>query len=373
MWADRPSLFQLFGTLLPTVLFCMYILAAAPFNPPGFQGIQPMFVLFAFAGCLILATRETAAIPEFAAMVSRTIERAFWICMGLYALTLAGVHIRGDDLVGYRAAALYFLIPLAHFLGRWRAGEKWPMLVCLGILGLMFMSMSRMALVAGTLMVPLAVLVRGDRKALLQTVVVGAVFGGALAAGIMFYQPMYDRFFKEDASLQVGGVAINATGRTVVWERIWNSYLNHPIFGQGAGSTGPFINIEGMDHPHNDYLRILHDYGLVGLALLLAGFTAIGFRMLQGALRTKQAGRIAQPIHVAAICALFGVCCAMISDNPVSYIYVMAPLGVLLGASLGLSQANEAAALQQHHEARFGFRPAAALEHRRHPIGNPSR
>ena len=255
-------------------------------------------------------------------------------------------------------------------------GDRWALLVCLGILGLMFLSMSRMALVAGTLMVPAAVMVRGDRKALLQTILVGTVFGGALAARIAFYPPMYDRFFKEDASMQMGGVAINATGRTWVWERIWISFQTHPIFGQGAGSTGPHIGVDGMGHPHNDYLRILHDHGIIGLALFLLAMGVISARIVQNVWRGKQQGRITQPIHVAAICALVGVCCTMISDNPVGYIYVMGPLGVLLGASLGLGQASAIVDLQERYQANVNAlrRPATALANRRHPpVGNPAR
>ena len=51
--------------------------------------------------------------------------------------------------------------------------------------------------------------------------------------------------------------------------------------------------------------------------------------------------------HVAAVLGLFSVIASMFTDNSIAYVFVMAPLGVMVGASLGLArrQALEAGAL----------------------------
>jgi hypothetical protein len=41
-------------------------------------------------------------------------------------------------------------------------------------------------------------------------------------------------------------------------------------------------------------------------------------------------------VHAAAFLSLIGVAIAMITDNPLDYLFVMGPLGVLVGLSMGL-------------------------------------
>ncbi|MNT90185.1 hypothetical protein D3C72_2310390 [compost metagenome] len=52
-------------------------------------------------------------------------------------------------------------------------------------------------------------------------------------------------------------------------------------------------------------------------------------------MKADQRGDPAAAIHLAAILALFGVAISMATDNPLVYVFVMAPFGILVGASLG--------------------------------------
>ena len=115
---------------------------------------------------------------------------------------------------------------------------------------------------------------------------------------------------------------------------IWQSYLKHPIFGQGAGSTTQFA-LPGLSHPHNDYLLLAHDYGAVGFALWVISTLAIAFRLLQNVLQSARHDDGLLCTHLTALLALLAVSLTMITDNSSIYLYVMAPLAVLVGASLG--------------------------------------
>lgn len=69
--------------------------------------------------------------------------------------------------------------------------------------------------------------------------------------------------------------------RTIAWKVSWDLFLRSPIFGNGLGSlyphsfTGMPVHFRvhcftpGFKHAHNDYLEILQDAGLLGLALYL--------------------------------------------------------------------------------------------------------
>jgi O-antigen ligase len=93
---------------------------------------------------------------------------------------------------------------------------------------------------------------------------------------------------------------------------------------------------EGVGHPHNDYLRLWHDFGVVGLLLFLGavgGWLVILFRNWYHAERSRV---YSGQLFLAGALGLLGVLLAMVTDNVIVYVFVMGPLGVLVGAGLGL-------------------------------------
>ena len=71
---------------------------------------------------------------------------------------------------------------------------------------------------------------------------------------------------------QLLGVELNTSGRDVIWGGVIANAERHDVWvGQGAGSATDYVrNDEGpvgveAAEPHNDYLRIWHDFGYVGL------------------------------------------------------------------------------------------------------------
>ena len=68
--------------------------------------------------------------------------------------------------------------------------------------------------------------------------------------------------------------AINSNGRLEVWSLMVDEIRKKPFFGHGANASEPFtlaIN-KAFDHPHDEFLRILFDYGLFGMVLFSYGF-----------------------------------------------------------------------------------------------------
>ena len=96
-------------------------------------------------------------------------------------------------------------------------------------------------------------------------------------------------------------------------------------------------------HPHNDYLRLLVDFGVVGLVIWVVGY----FRLLR---RTWQLWRRtvlwrSPESHVcgAAFLGLMGIAMSMLVDNPLIEVGKMAPLGALAGVAIGMCAATAAA------------------------------
>ena len=94
-----------------------------------------------------------------------------------------------------------------------------------------------------------------------------------------------------------------------------------------------------ITHPHNDYLRLFHDYGFAGLGLFCVGYFYMIVRTFRSALRSSE------PMHWSAALGLAAVAIAAITDNVLIYPYAMIPLGVVVGASLALPLASTAAEL----------------------------
>lgn len=88
--------------------------------------------------------------------------------------------------------------------------------------------------------------------------------------------PIIDRF----ASI---GNDNGTRGRMLIWENIWESYLQSPLIGHGAGNAMSAVSeISGRvfqeDNVHNYYAQVLIDFGIVGFALfsgLIAKYSSV--------------------------------------------------------------------------------------------------
>lgn len=100
---------------------------------------------------------------------------------------------------------------------------------------------------------------------------------------------------------------ITATGRMAAWSFYWGLFRENPWFGSGLGAA---IVAEGealhaaFVQPHNDYLRILVDAGIIGLILMIGGHFLIMLRLLRGAENRSRRWLVLVAFGVLAIGAL---------------------------------------------------------------------
>jgi hypothetical protein len=96
-------------------------------------------------------------------------------------------------------------------------------------------------------------------------------------------------------------------------------------------------------HPHNDYLRLLVDFGVIGLLLWILGYYRLLKRTWQLWRRTVLWRSPESHVCGAAFLALMGIAMAMLVDNPLIEVGKMAPLGALAGVAIGMCAATAAA------------------------------
>jgi O-antigen ligase len=139
---------------------------------------------------------------------------------------------------------------------------------------------------------------------------------------------------------------INSNARFYMWETLMNKlYEDSMLTGSGTGAVQNYMYSNtvfgGLKAPHNDYVQILCDNGLIGLVLfLLAGFGAILHSFVEYNRRNVPAS-----IKICAITAgssMFGVLLTMLTDNTVNYsLATLAyPFG-FYGMMLGLKKNKE--------------------------------
>jgi O-antigen ligase len=323
----------------PLLLFTTWACLSLAWATPSVAAVQNILVFVALPTAIFVGfwtAQVTANPPEFG---ERLFIIATLVSCVLYAGSIAYSGLGGGAVVGSRSFGLYAILSAAWMAAGWRYRCRWARLLLLLTTSLVVLSLSRTAFAAILIIIAVAWMDFRTFGGFLRLVLSVAAVSAIGVALVMFVPPLHNRFFTGDLQTVDAGPSINVTGRFDLWRATWNSYLTSPIIGHGAGSADVLITKEfgnGIGHPHNDYLRVLHDDGIVGGVLLVAALLGL----MRGRWRdwrrpSVHSSPAEQRLHAAALLATLGVALAMFTDNVLTYIFVMGPLGVLLGISAG--------------------------------------
>jgi O-antigen ligase len=300
------------------VALAMVMLAAHP----SFEGFQNVVVYCAF----LLAAMATCYLSrDYPAEAFLIPIRAAGLIMSIVYLLISAFAGMGQGvLYDARTIGLGEVIVVAVSLAI-SESIVWPLIAMAATV----VSLSRTATAAvvllGCLAVALAIPALDHARRVVTLLAAGVLTGLTLVVAL---PPLRNRSLGGDAGVSVDGVHLNTSGRTALWSYTWESAMQHKWWGAGTGNAQVIVMRRfGQDHPHNDYLRMFNDLGVVGLAIFLLAFAVIGVRIW------RHLGH-GEPVHVAAFLALVGVAVCALTDNLIVYPYVMIPLGVLLGLSL---------------------------------------
>jgi len=238
-------------------------------------------------------------------------------------------HFAGMGFLGDRSFALSAMICLAlavTYRNGWLA-HILPWLIVLGAV----VSLSRTATIVCLAMLVGLVSRLHPRWRVAGTISLVLGIAVAVVALYLFYPPFQDRFTTGDAAVAVGGTSLNTSGRTALWAVAYEDALRAPLLGHGPGAAGELMQraFPGTGHPHNDYLRLFEDLGLVGVTLWMLALTSL----FASALRRVRA--LDRPIDWAALLCTLAIVLASITDNVIVYAFVMIPAGAVIGLSRG--------------------------------------
>lgn len=165
----------------------------------------------------------------------------------------------------------------------------------------------------------------------------GVVVVGILAGAIFFSinsGAIKKTFGGGDRALIIGDVTINTSGRLSMWKIIFDSALESPWVGHGTPGPDKMLSTARWQHPHNDYLRLFHQLGLVGLTLWLV---FIG----QSLIKSRRGARDLPNLQARSWCSstfltIIGISIIMATDNTIVYSYVVYPVSTMIGITLAL-------------------------------------
>jgi hypothetical protein len=267
------------------------------------------------------------------------------LTLSLAAIRLGLVHALGME-PAPRVLGLTAALVGCVFLSEIPNRRLVPLLGWAACIALTTLSGSRMATVV--LLVVLAIHPL-YRHVLTRVAVVGSMLGLAIA---LFYTPTFqERFFAEGAGTVADVVEGNflSFGRFETWPGLWDEACRHPVFGGGVGATRQFlpkINPD-MTHPHNDYLRIGFEGGLVGLA---AFFAVVVWQIADFRRRLAKVSGVRQQVFAAAYLGFFVFLITSFTDNTIVYnLWYMDPLFVLMGAAYGCADGSLAGETEPPH------------------------
>ena len=284
--------------------------------------------------------------------ITRSLEKtALWTAFIpglLYAILIPAGLVRytkngPKGIMGARGVVVYLLVILPIALANWRYGrsfreKRYGLLISLVIVGTILFTLSRTAsLVALGLFVLRRVNPSKPVKAVL-----GGILATALALTALLLIPSFkERFFfgsTINLSSEYAVRALNTSGRNRMWPTTYDHALKRHVAGWGPGSARLLVAREvfslekGNEYfPHNEYLQIFHDLGIVGLILWLLIWVPV---LLKHWKRWKAADRSGDDIlakwEMAATLCIVIILLTAITDNTFHYAHVMGPSFIII-------------------------------------------
>lgn len=272
-------------TLLPFFLLTLYSASWLVIRP-NFEGAQSLAALLAFVFVFIAGTAislspraEWWKVPTIVALFAWPL----FLTLSTYGSFDAGLTLLGRD----RGQVLVLAIAIIPLLTK-KLFVAFPLLLVLSLATVL--SDSRFAALTAVFiggMITLAILWRFSKRMAAFAATTWAITFVALSHWIQVVMGLRRTYgiapldwvegLQSANRVAPSGSEINAFsfGRAEVWEGLIRSVdsTSGVFFGNGPGSAallGREIN-PAFNHPHNEYLRMFVDTGIVGLLLLLTG------------------------------------------------------------------------------------------------------
>lgn len=359
-------------TFAGAIWFC--IVAAIAFTLVGFdrrsianrlRPTWPLMVLAIWSSLRTLPSLDADGMQNALALVSLILAiaasrliainypqkaRALWNLLGflftLFSITWVLLEVTVPHLTASpRFFALWGTLGVSYFLGSSGSGRPHSQLslaVALALILAIGLSLSRMALAVSLLLVPFAY-VRPERvRGWLGPIALGTLLFLVGLLAIQKLPALNQRFTSGDVQ-RIGAVEIAVEGRWFFWTTVLGATGEAPLLGKGPGSAAELMlkaTRGRIEQPHNEYLRLLYEFGAVGLMLAIVGLSGLARHLFKEWQELRRLEMPAAQKACAAFLATIAIAVSMATDNTLTYMNVTIVAGFLIGLASGDAHLN---------------------------------
>jgi hypothetical protein len=245
-----------------------------------------------------------------------------YIGIGFYIIILfkTGIVITGmlPARTGLAAEAMTGTIFCSLFVTNYVFGEKKQLVWWAAFAAIPYIALTRTGMIAAGLTLPLTF-------APLQ--IIKRVFFAAIIIMIaipLFYSERVQQkmFYSGKGTLEEvnpGNPDFATHGRKAMWAAIQKEIDKEPYFGHGANSSEAFLKVffGGAAHPHNDWLRLLFDYGHFGTGIFSLSLLMQLIHILK---RSKNSDGALRILYYTGASSILSFVLFMFSDNIILYV-----------------------------------------------------
>jgi O-antigen ligase len=342
----RPKLaWRGFMRVWPFSCLLFYSVLQCLWHPPSLQGYQNICLQLIFIGCIVLVLGDERNQLRIDYLVSLLLRASAFAAFA-YGISILYDGLGTESFIGGRTFALYALLAVGLLLGRWAHGSRVDFSLALGLIVLIALSLSRTALAVGVLLFPVARLRSLSLRELRRIAIIGGIAACGLYGLVVSVDALRLRFLGDSsiADYVSGDASVDSSGRFAAWVLTLSSFSESPWLGKGPGTANDLNGEASADrhtatevelaHPLNEYLRFLHDEGVLGLSLFLAGWVQVVAVCRKAYRQSVDSSSPMGSFYHGMFVVLVAVLLTMLTDNTATYVFMMAPLGILIGTVL---------------------------------------
>lgn len=315
----------------PLLAYLLFGVATMAWTIDPLQGVQTLSQYLTVLVVYIAAYRAAGRDPE---LLEKLRGWALWV---LPSAAFVFIRAMGDGASrfgwirgGNAARPMVMSVAILYLLSTAGRSRRFTIVVGAGAFITALGSGGRM----GTAVVALLILLNPAMRFSWRTRLMMLMAGLVVFAAALQLEAVQERLFVGRSEGTVSDIVtldnnFNTAGRSNNWPAIFASCERQPTLGFGAGSTRQ-LTLEATNgrtgHPHNEFLRIYCESGIVGELLFWSFFVAAAWR---GAVSFRKNG---SEIGTLAVLTVLTLVLFASTDNATIYTSVfMAPVALVLG------------------------------------------
>ena len=216
-------------------------------------------------------------------------------------------------------------------------------------------ALTRTAIIAAGITIPFTFASLEIRKRLIF-LTIAAVLGVALFYTERVQIKMFYSGQGEIRDLKFENPDLFTSGRSRLWDLMIQEIKAKPVWGHGGNASEEFVlsmTWNTLTHPHNDWLRLLYDYGLVGTSVFAFCLITQVIHLLIRAKNTLGESRI---LLYAGASSFLPFVLLMFTDNIILYAAFFGDLQfTIIGLVYAAQRTQEIDAWQKRGQAPFSY------------------